>query len=133
MRSLVPDGEGKHAAQVFRAVSAELIVGVNDGFGVAVGVESVAQLFEFLAQLEVVVDLAVEDDPRATIRVVNWLLAALEVDDCEATHREAGRAVDVKAVLIGTAVTDGVVHPRQQLLVNWLTVVPNDPYDSTHK
>src|SRR5690349_23924087 len=53
LRAFVPDREGKHAAQVIRAVSAELIVSVNDGFGVAVGVERVAQLFELLAQLEI--------------------------------------------------------------------------------
>src|SRR5689334_24754844 len=51
LRTCVPDREVKHATQVLRAVSAELIVSVNDGFGVAVGVERVAQLFEFLTQL----------------------------------------------------------------------------------
>jgi hypothetical protein len=29
-------------------------------------------------------------------------------------------------------VTNGVVHPRQQLLVNRLPVVSNDAYNSTH-
>src|SRR6185369_9052477 len=114
------------------AVSAELIVGVDDGFGVAVRVERVAQLFEFLAQLEIVVDLAVEDDPRAAIRVVNGLLAAFEIDDREAAHREAGGTVNVEAVFVGSAMANGVVHPREQLLVNRLPVVSNDPYDSTH-
>jgi hypothetical protein len=63
---------------------------------------------------------------------MNWLLAALEIDDREAAHRESGGTVEVEAVLVGATVTNGVVHPRQQLLVNRLPVVSNDPYDSTH-
>jgi len=64
---------------------------------------------------------------------MNWLLAALEIDDRKAAHGESGGAVDVEAVLVGSAVTNGVVHARQQLLVNRLPVVSNDPYDSTHR
>src|SRR5215213_892323 len=105
---------------------------MNDGFGVAVGVERMTQLFEFFAEFEVVVDLAIEDNPRAAIRVVNGLLAALEVDDREAAHREAGGAIDIKTVLVRPAVTNSLVHPRQELLINRFSVVSNDSYDSTH-
>ena len=45
LSSFVPNRKRKHSAQVFRTVNAELIVGMNDGFGVAVGVESVAEFF----------------------------------------------------------------------------------------
>jgi len=86
---------------------------VNDGFGVAVGVEGVAQFFQLLAQLEIVVDLAVEDDPRAAVLVVNRLRSAFEIDDREAAHSEADRAVDVKAVVVGTAMPDRVAHAQQ--------------------
>src|SRR5262245_50787416 len=70
LASFIPDCEGKHPAQVFRTVSSELIVSMNDGFGVAVGVEGVAEFFQLLSQLEIVVDLAVEDDPGAAVMVV---------------------------------------------------------------
>src|SRR6185436_17533388 len=92
----IPDREGKHPAQVFWTVSAKLVVGMNDGFGVAVGVERVAKVFQLLAQLEIVVDLAVEDDPRGSIPIVNGLLAALEIDDREAAHGQTHRAVDIE-------------------------------------
>jgi hypothetical protein len=111
--AFVPDGEGKHAAQVLGAVSAILVVGVDDGFGVAVGVESVTQLFEFFTQLEIVIDLAVEDYPGTPIEVVDGLLTALEVDNCEATHRQTGGTIDVEAVLVRPAVKDRVIHPRE--------------------
>jgi hypothetical protein len=105
---------------------------VDDGFGVAVGVEGVTQFFELFPQLEIVVDLAVEDYPGTAISIVNGLLTAFEVDNCEATHRQTHRAVDVEAILVRPAVTNGVIHPRQQFLVNWFSVVSNDAYDSTH-
>ena len=63
LRAFVPDRKRKHAAQVFGTVSSELIVCVNDRFGVAVGVKGVAEFFELFAEFEVVVDFAVENDP----------------------------------------------------------------------
>ena len=54
---------------------------MNDGFSVAVGVKLVSQFFESLAEFEVVVDLAVEDNPGGAILIVNWLLAAFQIDD----------------------------------------------------
>src|SRR6185369_10439411 len=132
LRALVPDREGKHATQVVRTISAKLIVRVHNRFGVAVGVESVAQLLEFFAQLEIVVDLAVEDDPRAAILIVDGLLSALEVNDGQAAHRQTNGAVHVETVFIRAAMTDSFIHPPQQLLVNRLAVVPNDSCDSTH-
>src|ERR671913_314111 len=91
LRSFVPDREGKHAAQVFRTVNAILIVSVNDRFRIAVGVKGVTKLFQLLAQLEIVVDLAVEDDPGAAIVIVDRLLPALPIDNCETAHRPSER------------------------------------------
>ena len=72
----VPDRKRKHAAKVFRAVSAVLIVGMNDRFGVAVGIKGVAEFFELLAELEIVVDLAVENYPGGAVLIVDGLLSA---------------------------------------------------------
>ena len=55
------------------------------------------------------------------------LLAAIE-----SAHRETGGAIDVKTVLVRPAVTNSLVHPRQELLINRFSVVSNDAYDSTH-
>ncbi len=125
--ALVPDREGKHAAQVFRTVSAVLIVSVNDRFGVAVGVEGVTEFFEFLAQFEIVVDLAVENDPGGAILVVDGLLPAFQVDDGEAAHGEADRAVDVKTVVVRPAMADRLVHAGQQRFVNGLPSFRTNP------
>src|SRR4051812_13353368 len=54
--ALVPNGKSKHAAQVFGAIGAILVVSVHDRLGVAVGIEPMATAFEFLAQFAIVVD-----------------------------------------------------------------------------
>jgi hypothetical protein len=58
--------------------------------------------------------------------------AAGDSDHAQAARAEADVLIAEEAVLVGATVTNGVVHPRQQLLVNRLPVVSNDPYDSTH-
>ena len=79
--SLVPNCKRKHSAQVLWTVGAILIVGMNDRFGVAVGIKLVAEFLEFLAQLPVVIDLAIENNPGGAILIVNRLVPALEIDD----------------------------------------------------
>src|SRR4029078_6445792 len=84
--SLIPNSECKHSAKIFWTIGTVLIIGMNDRFGIAVGVEGVAQLREFFAKLKVVVNLAVENDPGTAIVIVYRLLATFQVDDGETTH-----------------------------------------------
>ena len=62
-------------------VGAVLIVSMNDGFSVTVGIKSVTEVFQVFAQLALVIDLAVEDDPSATILIVNRLLPTFQIDN----------------------------------------------------
>ena len=133
LRALVPNRKRKHAAQVIRTIGAILIVGVNDRFGVAVGVERVAEFLQFLAQFAVVVDLAVENDPGGAILVVNGLLPALQIDDREASHAQPDGIVEVEAVVVWSPMTNGGAHPRHEGLVNSQTIVSNYANNSTHK
>src|SRR6266852_4567678 len=52
--SLVPNCKREHAAQMLRAVGSVFVVGVDDRFGVAVGIELVAETLQLRAQLAVV-------------------------------------------------------------------------------
>src|SRR5713101_4946430 len=76
-RSLVPNCEREHAAQMFWAVGSVFVVCVDDRFGVAVGVKPVTETFQLRAQLAVVVNLSVENDPSSLVLIVNRLLAGL--------------------------------------------------------
>ena len=60
---------------MFRAIGPVTIVRVNDGFGIAIGVKSVAKLLQLFAQLAIVVNLAVKNNPRGSILIVDRLLS----------------------------------------------------------
>src|SRR6266576_3265980 len=114
---------------MFGTVFAVLIVGVNDRFGIAVCVKAVAKFFQSCAELEVVVNLSVENNPRGTIAVMNWLLSGLQVDYCQAPHAQTDRSIKVETIIVRPAMPDSVAHPADQILVHLCLVVANDAYD----
>ena len=66
-RGFGPQRDGKHAAQAGKATGIPLEKGGQNRFGVAVRVETMAELFQFGAQFQVVVNFAVEDDDRVAV------------------------------------------------------------------
>ena len=77
----------------------------------------VAGGLQLLAQLAVVVDLAVVDALDLAVLVADRLLPALDVDDRQAAHAERGAGMGQEAVVVRPAVADAGVHRLQQLLV----------------
>jgi len=106
----VPDGEREHAAQVLDAILAPFFPGVDDGFGVGLRGEGVAERREFFRQLAEVVDLAVEDGDDRAVRVEQRLLAGGQVDDRQAAVAEADAGFQVDVALDRTAVELGLIH-----------------------
>jgi len=106
-------------------VNAVLIIRVHDRFSIAVGVELVAEFFEFFAEFEIVVDLAVENNPGSPFLVVDGLFTTLQIDDRQPAHAQADATINVKAIIVRTAVLDRIAHPGQQLLVDSFTVISN--------
>ena len=107
---LIPDGKGEHATEAEDAIGAELLVGVEDGFGVGASSVAVAGLFEGGAEVGVVEDFAVENDEEGGVLIGHGLVAAGYVDDGEAAEAEGGVGVAVVTGVIGAAVADGVRH-----------------------
>ena len=62
-----------------------------------------AARFESLANFEVVIDFAVEDDDGVAILGVDWLIAAGQIDDLETRCTEIAVARLVNTLLIGSA------------------------------
>src|ERR1700722_10017258 len=114
----VPDGEGEHAAQVLNAVVAVFFVKMDDGFGVATGAVNMSARFELRAQVGVVVDFAVEDDPDGSVFVTQRLLAGGEIDNAQATHTQRGRTVDADAFIIGATVGNSIAHSPQDFAID---------------
>src|SRR6478609_118017 len=84
MMPLVPQGEGKHAPQLFYNVNAPFFVAVDDNFSIAVGAEVVSRGNQFFAQVLEVVNFAVEGDPDGFIFIAHGLVPGRrEIDDGE--------------------------------------------------
>ena len=61
---LIPNRKGEHAAQTFDDIHAPLFVTVQNGFGVRSRSKFVTGVDEFTSQIRIVVNLAVENDPK---------------------------------------------------------------------
>ena len=92
----VVDHEREHAIEPVHAVAPPLGVGVEEDLGVRTGVKYVTGGLELGAELAVVVDLAVVDDPVAVVGRAHRLVAGRrEVQDGEAAmaERDADRSL----------------------------------------
>jgi hypothetical protein len=57
---------------------------MNDSLRITVSIKGVAKLFQLLAEFEVVVDLAVENDPAVTVITGHGLLTSRrEINDAQ--------------------------------------------------
>jgi len=78
---LVPESEREHPTQPRHDRVAPLLISMDDGLDVGMGPEAMAEGLELGAQLDVVVDLAVEDHVPAAVLAVQRLRASGDVDD----------------------------------------------------
>ncbi len=99
---LGPDGHCEHAAHPGKAVGVPLQEGAQDGFGIAVAAEAMAQRFQVAADLQVIVDLAVEGDDGVGVVTSEGLVAAAQVDNFQAHRAKGGFAAFENPLLIGT-------------------------------
>src|SRR5205085_7356795 len=85
----VPEREGPHAVEALDAALAPLAVGGEDDLGVGRAAEAVALGLELAAELPVVVDLAVVDEPKRAVLAREGLVARVaQVDDREPAEAE---------------------------------------------
>jgi hypothetical protein len=66
--------------------------------------------FELFAQLDEVVNLAVEDDLLGAIFVADWLGASLDVDDGQPEMPQANLTVDEATLPVRAAMSQDVSH-----------------------
>src|SRR4029077_1180627 len=92
--------EGEHAVHALEHVDAVAVVQREDDLRVRVRAQPVATLKKVASQLEVVVELAVERDPELAVARAHRLVAALDVDDREASVTEADVSVDDGAAVV---------------------------------
>ena len=130
----VPDRKGEHALQPLDASDPVALVHVEDDLGVGLRLEADALPGQLVAEGAVVVDLAVEDDPRRAAGVRDGLVTALGVDDGEAAAGEAHDVGVIDAVVVGPSVRLCGVHGTQHGRVHPLrTVDLEEAGDAAHR
>ncbi len=107
----VPERDREHAPQPLEEAVAVLLVEMDEDLGVAVGGEPVPEPLQLLAQLAVVVDLAVLDDRDRPVLVGDRLVAVLEVDDREAPGGKSHAVGLEEPVAVRPAMDEPGVHP----------------------
>src|ERR1700722_1704847 len=136
--ALVIQRESKHSAELFDTVRAELLIEMNDHFGVAVRSEAMTAFFQFDAQLGKVVDLAIEDNPDSFVFIEYRLMPARQVDDAEASHPHSHASFYKDAFIIGPAMHNGFTHPVNgrvvdaAIRVSLMAMRPDNPSYTPH-
>jgi len=136
-RPFVPEGEGEHAREPPRAGFPLFLVEMDDDLAVGMRAEAVAPVLHLPAELGVVVDLAVEDEPHGAVFVGKRLAAGLgQIDDGEPAmpkpHGRPGARAQVQAGPVGAPVGHDVRHAPQDRLVDPAAVCRDDSADPAH-
>ena len=122
----VPDRQAEHPVEPVERLGAPLRERLEHHLGVGVGGELAPEGDELLAQVEVVVDLAVVGDRVAPVGGVHRLLAVRDVDDRQPAVRQPARAAGDDPLAVRPPVLLAVVHPLQQRVVGVESVVAGD-------
>src|SRR5712691_6535201 len=127
----VQKAERELAVETLDHLLAPLFPAVDEHLGVGLRREHVAGGEQLLAQLEVVEDLAVLDDPHGRVLVVHRLVPAGEVDDRQPAHAERYAVELDRAFVVGPAVGHRRAHPRDELATE-RGIPARDATDAAH-
>src|SRR5438093_1571691 len=64
--------------------------------------------------------------------IMNRLLSVREIDDREPSHRQSHAIAEIETVIVRTAMTNGLIHAREQLAINRSAVFVNYSCNATH-
>jgi hypothetical protein len=106
---------------------------MNNGFSVAFGAVLMTTGLQLFAQFLVVVNFAVENDPKRPVFICDRLVTGLNVDDAKAAHGQSDILLDKETGVIGPAMSDLPVHRHQRVATNGLRPIGmKNAADSTH-
>ena len=118
LAAAVPQGERELPAQVLEHPLLILLPQMRDDLRVAVRDKAVAESFEPGTHVGVIEEFPVEDDRDGTVFIADGLLAVRETNDAEAPRRQRQRRQFQEALLVRTAMHDGVRHGADRALRN---------------
>jgi hypothetical protein len=114
----IPQSKGENSIEAADAILAPLFVRMDNDLCVRARFELMSSLLEFLAQLDKVVDLTVENNLEASVFVTNGLGTSFHIDDAESAVPEADFAINKLTLSIRTSVPYDGGHGSQEMPVN---------------
>lgn len=114
----VPEREGEHSLEKVEHFDSVLAVEGEEDFRIGAAPEGGSSSFQGGAELEVVVDFAVEDDTRSGVGIPHGLVSrGSEVEDGEApvSERQPAARVAEEALVIGPAVGEPASHSGHEI------------------
>jgi hypothetical protein len=96
---------------------------MHDGFGVGMGRETMAALYQVVVQFDVVVNLAIQHHPDATVFVRKGLVTACYVNDAETPESQADARTDEDTFIVWAAMHDSLGHAVYELAGNFALLV----------
>src|SRR5258707_12522794 len=87
---------------------------MHDNFRVGLRTKPMTPALELIAEGVEVVDLPVVDDPDGPVLVRDRLVTGLEIDDAQPADAERREVVEIRALVIRSAMPEGSGHPLQR-------------------
>lgn len=130
----VGDHEREHTVELRQALPAPALICRKYDLGVSMRLERVALLFQFAANLAVIVDFTVEDYGVTSVMRQHRLMSLrTEVDDAEPSEAEGEPFfVEEEAVVVRPAMGDYAGHFPESLLGETPALFRNYSYESAH-
>ena len=114
----VVNDEGKLAVETIQKRFAFILVEVQQHFDVAVGAKDVTASDKLLAQLEIVVDLAIAHQHNRIVFIEDGLIAAGKIDNAETAETECDVVIDKVSVGIGATMKERIGHTSQHMFID---------------
>src|SRR6202022_867451 len=129
----IPYDKSKHAAEMLHAIAAIFLVEVNNRFGVAASAVAVPLGLEIGAQVGVVIDFAVVDNPDVMVFVGKRLMAGLNVNNAQPPHGQTDIFLDEKPFVVGSAMHNALIHAGEHVALDMpVPIREKNATDSTH-
>ena len=117
---LVPDGQGKHAAQARHTGRPQLLIEVDDDLGVAAAGKDVALGHKLLAKSLKIINFAVKNNGETARFIKKRLIAGDQIDDRQPAMGQGraaalGKAVKVDPLAVRAAMGQTPIHHGQNV------------------